>query len=83
VNIATLSGINLDQFPNVQKWWERVEARPAVQKGLEIPNGPSAFGNRGVQQKIRDDPESAEKHKEFQELVQKSKEQYDYKFAPV
>ena len=29
-------GHSLDDFPNVKRWYEAIEARPAVQKGLEL-----------------------------------------------
>jgi glutathione S-transferase len=32
------SGIPLDKFPKLQKWMESIEERPAVQKGLLVPD---------------------------------------------
>ena len=29
-------GIDIDEFPNVRDWIKRLEARPAVQRGLAI-----------------------------------------------
>ena len=29
-------GQDLDEFPNLKAWFERMMARPAVQKGVEI-----------------------------------------------
>jgi GSH-dependent disulfide-bond oxidoreductase len=37
VRIHAWAGIEIDDLPNVQKWIERVAARPAVQRGVEIP----------------------------------------------
>ena len=37
VHIHAWSGIEIDDLPNVQAWMERVAARPAVQRGVEIP----------------------------------------------
>jgi len=34
-------GIALDEFPNVKRWYEAIDARPAVQKGM-IPLEPRA-----------------------------------------
>jgi len=28
----------LDEYPNVKNWIARIEARPAVQKGLDVPD---------------------------------------------
>ncbi|CAG8477182.1 8019_t:CDS:2 [Paraglomus occultum] len=30
--------LNLDEYPNVKNWVARIEARPAVQKGLDVPD---------------------------------------------
>ncbi|HYC57907.1 MAG TPA: glutathione S-transferase family protein [Candidatus Binatia bacterium] len=37
VRIHAWSGIEIDDMPNLQKWIDRVAARPAVQRGVEIP----------------------------------------------
>ncbi|MFN2376236.1 MAG: glutathione S-transferase family protein [Candidatus Binatia bacterium] len=37
VRIHAWAGIEIDDLPNVQAWIERVAARPAVQRGVEIP----------------------------------------------
>ena len=29
-------GMNLDDFPNVRRWFEAIQARPAVQRAYEI-----------------------------------------------
>ena len=29
--------VNLDDFPNVKRWFETIHARPAVQKGITVP----------------------------------------------
>jgi GST-like protein len=29
-------GVNLDDFPNMRRWFERIQARPAVQRAYEI-----------------------------------------------
>ncbi len=30
-------GVNLDDFPNVQRWYESLAARPEVQSGMRVP----------------------------------------------
>lgn len=80
VYILRFSGINLDDFPNVKAWLARIAARPAVQKGLAVPSKPG-IGDEGYLQKVKDDPEFAQKEKEMAEQIKKAKEQYDYKYA--
>jgi len=55
VRWAQWAGVELKEFPNVAGWVERIESRPAVKKGLEIPNGPDTIA------KLKNDPEFAEK----------------------
>ncbi|TCD62730.1 glutathione S- transferase, nitrogen catabolite repression regulator [Steccherinum ochraceum] len=37
VRFAPLVGLDLAEFPNVKAWIDRIEQRPAVQKGIQIP----------------------------------------------
>lgn len=80
VHVAYFSGIDLESFPNVKKWWERISARPAVKRGLEVPSK-SGFANDTYLQKLKDDKEFAEKEKELKEQVKAAKEQYGYKYS--
>lgn len=82
VNAAYLAGIDLAQFPNVQKWWKRVNDRPAVQKGLAIPYpSPMPFTVEKYLEKMKEDPEFKQKEEELKAEADKAKEQYDYKYA--
>ncbi|CAG8542602.1 10076_t:CDS:2 [Paraglomus brasilianum] len=38
VYTAPSINLNLDEYPNVKNWIARIEARPAVQKGLDVPD---------------------------------------------
>ena len=40
VRVLPLVGIDFGSFPNVERWRERVEMRPAVQRGLDVQNVP-------------------------------------------
>ncbi|RDW66177.1 hypothetical protein BP6252_09812 [Coleophoma cylindrospora] len=80
VNAAYFSGINLKQFPNVEKWWERIFARPTVKKGLAVPRD-SPFGNANYQRRLLEDPEFKAQDAALHELANKAKEQYNYKYA--
>lgn len=38
VRAAPRLNMPLDEFPNVKAWVERIEARPAVQRGINVPS---------------------------------------------
>jgi len=80
VNVAYFAGVNLDDFPNLKKWWERINARPAVQKGLAVPSE-SKIINQAYQQRLKDEEGFKEKEDELNATTKKAKEQYDYKYA--
>merc|ERR1712098_985794 len=37
VNWAEWAGVSLDEFPEVRDWAERINARPAIKRGLDVP----------------------------------------------
>lgn len=80
IHILRFSGVNLDGFPSVKAWWERILARPAVKKGLEIPSK-GGFGNDTYLQKLEDDKEFAEKEQDLAKQIKAAKEQYGYKYS--
>jgi len=38
VAAAGWAQVNIDEFPELKKWEERMEQRPAVQKGKDVPD---------------------------------------------
>ena len=80
INGLSFTGVDFGLFPNVKKWWARINARPAVQRGLSIPKK-SPFGEEAFQQRLKDDPDFAKQHNELLALIQKGKDQYGYKYA--
>lgn len=80
VNVAYFAGVNLDQFPNLYKWWERINARPAVQRGISIPSE-SKLVNQAYKKRLTDEEGFKEKEDELKALADKAKEQYGYKYA--
>lgn len=80
VHVLRFAHVDLDAFPNLKAWWERILARPAVQKGLAIPSK-SQIGNDVYVQRLKDDKEFAEKEKALADQVKAAKEQYGYKFV--
>jgi len=79
VNIAYYTGLDLKQFPNVERWYHLLLERPAVKKGLDIPT-PSKLSNVAYLQRLKDDPEFKKQEDEYRELIKTSKEKYDYKY---
>jgi GSH-dependent disulfide-bond oxidoreductase len=37
-------GVNVEEFPNVKRWFESINSRPAVKRGLEVLNESSRSG---------------------------------------
>ena len=54
------AGIDLDEMPHLKAWMQRIESRPAVQKGLDIPE-------ENIHKQIAKDP------KKKQELIEEAK----------
>src|ERR1051325_6862693 len=50
---------NIDDLPNLKAWIARIDARPAVQKGLNVPDG----------DKVKEFSENPEKLEEYSNLV--------------
>lgn len=80
VNAAYFAGIDLKLFPNVEKWWERIFARPSVKKGLAVPSD-IPIGNANYQRRLKEEPDFKATEDELMELGNKAKEQYSYKYA--
>ncbi|KAJ4355435.1 uncharacterized protein N0V89_003451 [Didymosphaeria variabile] len=74
------TGIEIDDFPNVKKWADRISARPAVQKGAAIPSK-SPFTNEAYAQRLKDDKEFAEKEEILKGQIKAAKEKYGYKYS--
>ncbi|PVH97518.1 glutathione S-transferase II [Periconia macrospinosa] len=80
VNGLRFAGVDIDRFPNLKAWAERILARPAVAKGLAVPFD-MGLGNDQYLKKLEDDREFAEKEKALAEQIQAAKEKYGYKYA--
>lgn len=37
IRIHEKQGLALEEFPNLKNWYQRIEARPAVQRGIAVP----------------------------------------------
>jgi len=80
VNVSYFAGVDLKKFPNLDKWWARINARPAVQKGLNIPKAPSVT-NEAFLKKQETDSEAQQKEKDLKQHLAKAQSQYNYKFS--
>ena len=80
VNILRYTGIELDDFPSLKAWWERIRVRPAVLRGISIPSR-SPFHNDLYVEKVKDDKEFAEKEAEKRAAIKAAKEKYNYKYS--
>ncbi|KAL5315609.1 hypothetical protein ACEPPN_016478 [Leptodophora sp. 'Broadleaf-Isolate-01'] len=80
VNVAYFAGVDLAKFPNVERWWKSIVARPAVKKGLAVP-GESRIVNEAYQKRLKEEDGFKEAEDKLKDLGDKAKEQYNYKFA--
>lgn len=80
VNVSYFAGIDLAQFPNVERWWKSIVARPAVKKGLAVP-GESPITNEAYLRRLKEEDGFKEAEDKLKKLGQEAKEKYNYKFA--
>lgn len=82
-NATRFGGIDLRaRFPHVQAWFDRVWARPAVQRGVAAL-GPFRFANAALEKALAEGGEEDLKKtvEEGDRWVQEAKEQYGYKYT--
>lgn len=80
VNVAYFAGVDLANFPNLEKWWKRINDRPAVKKGCAIP-GESRLINEAYLRRLKEEDGFKESENKLKDLGNKAKEQYNYKYA--
>jgi glutathione S-transferase len=80
VNAALFAGIDMKLFPNLEKWLERVLARPAVQKGIYIPE-PSKFTQSAYRERYKEDAEFKESEDKLMKALKDAKAQFNYKYS--
>ncbi|KAI0887995.1 glutathione S-transferase [Annulohypoxylon maeteangense] len=79
-NMLILSGIDISRFPNIQKWLDRINERPAVKKGLAIPQE-SSFTNAAYLKTLATDPEKKAQAEESDKYLKEAQEKYGYKYT--
>lgn len=71
--------LSSSSFPNVYAWWQRINARPAVQKGCAVPSE-SKITNAPYVQRLQEEPEFKEKEEELKRIGDEAKKAYDYTY---
>lgn len=51
---APWAGVEVDEFPNLKKWMDKIAERPAVKEGLDVPEP-------NMMKEIMGDPEKMQK----------------------
>lgn len=80
VNVSLFAGVDLAQFKNLQAWQKRIDARPAVQAGTNVPKE-SQLVNAKYAEALESDKEKKEKEDGLRKLRDDAKKQYDYKYS--
>jgi glutathione S-transferase len=80
VNVSYFAGVDLARFPNLEKWWKRIEERPAVREGLKVPSE-SKIVNTAYKRRLGEEEGFKEQEEKLKDLGDKAKEQYGYKYA--
>lgn len=84
VHFSAVAGLGRDlkKWPNVERWWKAIYARPAVKRGLKIPVE-SQIENPTHWKRIKEDEESRQKEEELEAHLKKGQEQYKYVYQSV
>jgi glutathione S-transferase len=77
---AAVLGLELEKFPNVFNWWEKINERPAVKRALTVPSGEEwQFGYDKMRKLKEDDPIEYEKAQEpFREALDVAQKEFGY-----
>ena len=75
--MAIASGLDLDKWPNVKAWWARVNGRPAVRRGTNVPK-PPRFTNEAFQKLVSENPEGAEMENGLKDALERARQEYNY-----
>lgn len=82
IDASLVAGIEIDRFPNVRMWWERVWARDAVKKGMRVPSGEDfRFGLEKMEKSKVEDKEGWEKsERPLREALESAQKEFGYVF---
>ncbi|KUJ20534.1 glutathione S-transferase [Mollisia scopiformis] len=80
VNVGYFAGVDLSQFPSLEKWWKRIEEREPVRNALKVPSE-SKIVNSAYLRRLKEEPEFKEGEEKLKKLGDEAKEQYNYKYT--
>ncbi|CZS89901.1 related to URE2-nitrogen catabolite repression regulator [Rhynchosporium graminicola] len=80
VNVSYFAGVDLSNFPNVERWWKSINDRPAVKKGLAVPSE-SKIVNEAYVERLKSEEGFKEAEDKLKKLGDEAKKQYDYKYS--
>ena len=61
------AGVDINEFPNLKKWFDKIYARPAVKKGLEVPK------KGALVDKMTNEDDYKKAYSDAQEIISKAK----------
>jgi glutathione S-transferase len=82
INASAVTGIELEKFSNVYRWWDRIDERPVVQKGLMVPTGQEfPYGYKAILKKTKEDPQGTEQsERPSKEALEKAQKEFRYEY---
>lgn len=80
INVGFFAGVEIEQFPNVHRWYKAISARPGVKRGLNVPAPPYSTLEMHEKQ-MKESPEYAESEAKAQKTVDDAKKEFGYKFS--
>jgi glutathione S-transferase len=76
VNNSFFIGIGpLDRWPNLKAWQQRIWARPAVKRGVDVPY-PAISTNEVFEKKIAEDPDFKKLEESLSEALRKAMDEF-------
>lgn len=79
-NAATV-GIDLQRWPDLHAWWQRIEGKGPVRKGLSVPME-NPFIGPGLRKRLANEPGFKEREEEeVWKVVERAKKQGSYVYA--
>ncbi|KAK5047767.1 hypothetical protein LTR84_006432 [Exophiala bonariae] len=80
IDSCFVTGIDVQKFQNVHAWWERIEDRPAVKRGMKIPSGQEfPYGIKAIRKYAGVDAEALKQNEtSLKQALAEAQEKYNY-----